>query len=106
MQSPSATIVLIAHTVVALAIIAAATVLLALHDLDSATAVATIAVGVTLVGGSAGNLAAVGRVSAGTTIVPAAMLQQLTDYATTNTPAAVQVQPPATIAVEPGPAQV
>ncbi len=46
------TLIGIIHGVIALAIIAAVTVLLALHDLSESTALALYGVGIALVGGS------------------------------------------------------
>jgi hypothetical protein len=52
------TLTIIVDGVIALAIVAAATVLLALHDLSESTAISLISVGVVLVGGSAKALLA------------------------------------------------
>lgn len=54
----STTLATIVDGVIALAIVAAATVLLALHDLSEPTALALFGVGITLVGGSAKALLA------------------------------------------------
>lgn len=52
------TLATIIDGVIALALIAAATILLALHDLSESTALAVYGVGVTLIGGSAKALLA------------------------------------------------
>jgi hypothetical protein len=49
----SGTLVTVIHGIVALAIIAASTVLLALHDIDSTTAMALYTAGLGVVGGAA-----------------------------------------------------
>lgn len=54
----STTLATIVDGVIALAIVASATVLLALHDLSESTAITLIGVGVVLVGGSAKTLLA------------------------------------------------
>ena len=54
----STTFAVLIHAVIGLAIIVAVTVLLALHDLSEATAIAAFGVAVTLVGGSATSLLA------------------------------------------------
>lgn len=54
----STTLATIVDGVIALAIVTAATVLLALHDLSESTAITLIGVGVVLVGGSAKALLA------------------------------------------------
>jgi hypothetical protein len=54
----STTLATIVDGVIALAIVASATILLALHDLSESTAISLIGVGVVLVGGSAKALLA------------------------------------------------
>lgn len=54
----STTLVTLIHGVVAVAIVTAATVLLALHDLDSTTALALYGAGIALVGGTTNTLLA------------------------------------------------
>ena len=56
-MSPT-TLVTIVHGAVALAIVAAATVLLALHDVDSTTALALYGASLALVGGTTNTLLA------------------------------------------------
>ncbi len=57
--------VLIAHTVVAVLIVTAATILAALHDIDGQALTAILGAGVGLVGGNIGSLAIVGFTSNG-----------------------------------------
>lgn len=54
----TSTLATLAHVVVAVAITAAATVLLALHDIDGTTALALYAAAVALVGGTTSTLLA------------------------------------------------
>ena len=54
----STTLVTVIHGIVALAIIAAATVLLALHDIDPTTAMALYAAGLTAVGATTSTVLA------------------------------------------------
>ena len=67
-MSPT-TLVTIVHGAVALAIVAAATVLLALHDVDSTTALALYGASLALVGGTTNTLLAL-RVPAPTGTSP------------------------------------
>ena len=54
----STTLVTLVHGIVAVAIVAAATVLLALHDVDSTTALALYGAALALVGGTTNTLLA------------------------------------------------
>lgn len=54
----SSTLITLIHGVVALAIVAAATVLLTLHDVDSTTALALFGAALALVGGTTSTLLA------------------------------------------------
>lgn len=54
----AATLVTVIHGTVALAIVAAATTLLALHDVDSTTALALYGAAIALVGGTTNTLLA------------------------------------------------
>lgn len=65
----STTLVTLIHGAVALAIVAAATVLLALHDVDSTTALALYGAALALVGGTTNTLLAL-RVPAPPQTVP------------------------------------
>jgi hypothetical protein len=66
----TSTLVTISHGVVSLAIVAAATVLLALHDVDGTTALALYGAAIALVGGTTSTLLAL-RVPANTTTTEA-----------------------------------
>lgn len=68
----STRLVTLIHGVVALAIIAAATVLLCLHDIDSTTALALYGAGLALVGGTTNTLLALRVPAPGQTVVPPA----------------------------------
>ena len=65
----STTLVTLIHGIVAVAIVAAATVLLALHDVDSTTALALYGAALALVGGTTNTLLAL-RVPASTSPPP------------------------------------
>lgn len=54
----TSTLVTITHGIVALGLVAAATVLLALHDIDGTTALALYGAGIALVGGTTSTLLA------------------------------------------------
>lgn len=66
----STTLVTIIHGVVAVAIIAAATVLLALHDLDSTTAMALYGTALAAIGAGTGTALALKVPAPGQTAVP------------------------------------
>lgn len=66
----STTLVTIVHAVVAVAIIAAATVLLALHDLDSTTAMALYGTALAAIGAGTGTALALNVPAPGQTAAP------------------------------------
>lgn len=84
------TLLLFTHFAMALAIVVAATVLTALHDLDAQAAVAIYGAAIGLVGGSAAALGAIGSAVNGKSVVDPNTLKSAIEQLGASTPPVAQ----------------